>query len=420
MIASLIGGLLSRLAGHLSFCVSQFLLDTTRVYVSRGMAGHVGLPDSLHDDLLDGRSHAPRPILRRKLAQEKAEAANRAKSVFLANMSHELRTPLNAILGFSNLMRNDASVSAEQRQTLDIINRSGEHLLGLINNVLDMAKIEAGRTAVENTVFDLHAMMRDIADLMRQRAEAKGLTLTLEMAEGLPRVIVADEGKLRQVVLNLVGNAVKFTSQGGVTLRLASRPLGESHRVTLVIEVEDSGDGIAAEDQQRIFEPFVQLGHKSDQKGTGLGLTITRQFVELMGGVIRVESAPGKGSKFRVEVPVEPVGSCRDRVRRGQGNARGTPGAGPARIPRPDRRRPGGELAVVAPTAGAGGFPGARGRKWRGGRGGVSIVAAAFHLDGLADAGDGRPGGDPPHPRARGRARREDRGAFRFGVQGRA
>ncbi len=238
-------------------------------------------------------------------AKEHAEAANRAKSVFLANMSHELRTPLNAILGFSKIMQADASLSAEQRRMPEIINRSGEHLLSLINNVLDMAKIEAGRTAVENTVFDPRVMMRSIAELLRQRAEAKGLHLTLEMAEGLPHAIRADEGKLHQVVINLVGNAVKFTSRGGVTLRLASRPSGEPDCVMLVIEVVDSGDGIAAENQQRIFEPFVQLGHTSDQKGTGLGLTITRQFVELMAGEIRVESALGKGTTFRVEVPVK-------------------------------------------------------------------------------------------------------------------
>jgi CheY-like chemotaxis protein len=243
-------------------------------------------------------------------AMEQAEAANRAKSVFLANMSHELRTPLNAILGFSRLMRNDASTSADQRRTLDIIGRSGEHLLCLIDSVLDMAKIEAGRTAVESSAFDLHATMRDIADVMRQRAEARGLTLTLEMAEELMPMIVADETKLRQVVLNLVGNAVKFTSHGAVTLRLKSRPLSESHRVNLVIEVQDTGDGIAAEDQERIFEPFVQLGRNSDQKkGSGLGLNITRQFVELMGGTIRVESVPGEGSIFRVEVPVKPAES---------------------------------------------------------------------------------------------------------------
>jgi signal transduction histidine kinase/CheY-like chemotaxis protein len=242
---------------------------------------------------------------RAKLAQEKAEAANRAKSVFLANMSHELRTPLNAILGFSRLMQTDPAATSEQRRTLNIINRSGEHLLGLINNVLDMAKIEAGKTAMENTVFDLHAMIRDVADLMRLRAVAKGLELSLEMAEDLPRQILADEGKLRQAAINLLGNAVKFTSQGSVSLRLASQPLADSQRVNLIIEVSDSGSGIHPEDQKRIFEPFVQLGHKSDQKGSGLGLTITRQFVELMGGVIRVESAPGKGTKFHVEIPVE-------------------------------------------------------------------------------------------------------------------
>jgi signal transduction histidine kinase/ActR/RegA family two-component response regulator len=240
-------------------------------------------------------------------ARKQAEAANRAKSVFLASMSHELRTPLNAILGFSRLMQSDAAASAEQRRTLDIIGRSGEHLLSLINGVLDMAKIEAGRSAVERAVFDLRAAMRDIAELMRERAEAKGLTLTLEMAEDAPRAIVADESKLRQVVLNLVGNAVKFTSRGGVTLRLATGRAAAAGRVTLVIEVEDSGAGIAAGDQQRIFEPFVQIGRESDQKGTGLGLTITRDFVGLMGGVIRVESEPGRGSTFRVEVPVEPA-----------------------------------------------------------------------------------------------------------------
>ncbi len=237
-------------------------------------------------------------------AKEAAEVANKAKSVFLANMSHELRTPLNAILGFSNLMHADAAASADQRRTLDIINRSGENLLSLINSVLDMAKIESGRTNIQSTPFDVRAMMRDIANLMRQRAETKGLQLGLDLPADLPVTVQADESKLRQVVLNLVGNAIKFTAQGGVTLRLRARPADRSERLWLTVEVEDTGEGIAAEDQQRIFEPFVQVGPGSEQKGTGLGLTLTRQFVQLMGGVIRVESAPGQGSKFHVELPV--------------------------------------------------------------------------------------------------------------------
>lgn len=237
-------------------------------------------------------------------ARHAAESANVAKSVFLANMSHELRTPLNAILGFSSMMRRNPHLSESEAKNLDIINRSGEHLLALINDVLDMAKIDAGRLSLEIEAFDLGAMVRDVTDMMRLRAESKGLFLRVDQSSLFPRFIMGDEARLRQILVNLVGNAVKFTKTGGVTVRLNVK---ENARRHLLIEIEDTGPGIHPEDQERIFRPFEQLAEAVEQKGTGLGLTITRQFVQLMGGTIAVESAVGKGSLFRVDLPVEPV-----------------------------------------------------------------------------------------------------------------
>ncbi|MCQ8180885.1 PAS domain S-box protein [Methylomonas sp. SURF-1] len=236
-----------------------------------------------------------------QFARDAAETANKAKSVFLANMSHELRTPLNAILGFSSLMHKSPQLADNDRRNLDIINRSGEHLLNLINQVLEMAKIESGRVQLADAAFDLQEMVGDVLDMVQARAAEKGLNLALDPASEFPRFIVGDRDRLRQVLINLVGNALKFTRSGGVTVRLRSKHNATSH---LLIEVEDTGPGIAETDRQRIFEPFVQIGDDADGKGTGLGLSITRQFVQLMNGSIGVESAVGKGSLFRVELPL--------------------------------------------------------------------------------------------------------------------
>lgn len=239
------------------------------------------------------------------LAKDAAEQANKAKSVFLANMSHELRTPLNAILGFSSLMARDRNFPDHQRENLSIINHSGEHLLNLINDVLEMAKIEAGRLQLEIAVFDLGAMVLDVVELMKLRAEEKGIQLELDQSSEFPRYIRGDESRLRQILLNLVSNAVKFTQSGWVTIRLGTRENAHHH---LLIEIEDSGPGISPENQTRLFQPFVQIeaaNNKERREGTGLGLAITRKFVHLMGGEIDLQSTVGKGSLFRVDVPLE-------------------------------------------------------------------------------------------------------------------
>jgi len=237
-------------------------------------------------------------------AKARAEAANREKSRFLANMSHELRTPLNAVLGFSRLLKSGPDVTPRQRETLDTIVRSGEHLLNLINNVLDMAKIESGRVVLEESEVDLHRLLHEIQSLMGVGAAEKGLQFALESAPDLPRFVAVDAGKLRQVLLNLVGNAIKFTDSGGVKLRtrLASRERTEKAQIRF--EVEDSGPGISQQDCQRVFFPFVQGSQASAQAGTGLGLAICKQYVELMGGQIGIASEPGKGSEFYFSIPV--------------------------------------------------------------------------------------------------------------------
>jgi PAS domain S-box-containing protein len=246
-----------------------------------------------------------------------AEAANQAKSTFLANMSHELRTPLNAILGFAQLMARDLTLAAEKRAQLGTINRSGKHLLSLINDILEMSKIEAGGATFTAHCFDFFALLDSLEEMFQIRTHEKGLQWRVDRTGSLPRYIETDEKKLRQVLINLVSNAVKFTQTGSVQLHIASQPtepsqtpdpavFSQSRPVCLLhFEVEDTGTGIAVDEVESLFEPFIQSRYQSlAQEGTGLGLPISRQFVRLMGGDLTVTSLLGTGSTFRFTIPV--------------------------------------------------------------------------------------------------------------------
>ncbi len=273
-------------------------------------------------------------------ARDAADAANRSKSAFLANMSHELRTPLNAILGFSRIMSNDKTLSAAHRENLDIIRQSGGHLLTLINHVLDLSKIEAGRMTLQETDMDLGVLIDGVERMFRPRAGRKGLTLRADVAADAPRHIRADPVRLRQVLINLLNNAIKFTEEGEVALRVrrmtappdagaagGARPCDE---ICLLFEVEDTGPGVDEAEKKNLFKAFVQTrAGTASSGGAGLGLYISREFVRLMGGDIRVDGAPGRGTRFSFyirEIPCAPAAAENDGTdRRVVGLAPGQP-----------------------------------------------------------------------------------------------
>jgi PAS domain S-box-containing protein len=243
-----------------------------------------------------------------RVAKERAEAANEGKSRFLANMSHELRTPLNAVLGYAQILMRDEALSERQRQGLATIRHSGEHLLALIDDALDLAKVDAGRLELCPEPVPLPEFVREIDDIIRVGAKDKQLAFHCDVPTDLPAVVEADEKRLRQVLLNLLSNAVKFTEAGAVILRIAATPRGRG-MVRLHFEVQDSGPGIAAEQHEAIFHPFVQGGTRQGRSsGTGLGLAISRQLTRLMGGDLRLESEPARGSRFWFEIDVPVVG----------------------------------------------------------------------------------------------------------------
>jgi signal transduction histidine kinase/ActR/RegA family two-component response regulator len=236
-------------------------------------------------------------------AREAAEAASAAKSVFLASVSHEIRTPLNAVLGFAQLLASSADLKPAHAEGARAIQGGAEHLLTLINDVLEMSKIESGHVNIVHGAFAVRPLLEQLACMFRLPAQQKGLELQLRIAPDLPGAIVSDQGKLRQVLINLIGNAIKFSERGAIQIRVWSESNAGADKARIVFEVQDSGAGIAPQHHAEIFEPFMQAGNDLQRAGgTGLGLAISKRFVERLGGSIGVQSELGRGSTFRFDV----------------------------------------------------------------------------------------------------------------------
>ncbi len=278
-------------------------IDRVRAF-SVGAVDYITKPFQEEEALARIGTHISLRRLTERLTEEKerAEEANRAKSQFLANMSHELRTPLNAILGFSQILKMTGGLEARQLRGVDCIHDSGEHLLRLINDILDLARIEAGKMPLVPVATSLSTMMRFVSNLIAVRAEPKGLRFACESSADLPPAVLVDEKRLSQVLINLLGNSVKFTQHGAITLRLCALPeTGDFAR--LRFEVEDTGSGIDAHCLHTIFQPFEQVGDERQRVGgAGLGLAISRRIVQSMGSDIHVDSELGRGSRFWFEL----------------------------------------------------------------------------------------------------------------------
>lgn len=294
------------------------LLSVTALRDDEGrLTGFVGMVSDLTerkraDEELDRHRHHLEELVATRTwelaeARDAAEAANQAKSVFLSNMSHELRTPLNAILGFAQIMEWDERIPADERDNLRAINRSGRHLLALINDVLEISRIEAGRMTTQPTDFDLPDLLAAVVESQEVRARDKGLALRMTLPPELPCFVRTDAGKLRQILLNLVSNALKYTERGEVEISAEATRSG-APQTQLVFSVRDTGVGISAADLERIFQPFFQAEYGAALgEGTGLGLTISKDYAKLLGGDLSVESEPHRGSTFRLAIPVEPA-----------------------------------------------------------------------------------------------------------------
>ncbi|NTW05836.1 MAG: transporter substrate-binding domain-containing protein [Peptococcaceae bacterium] len=235
------------------------------------------------------------------------KSANEAKSRFLANMSHELRTPLNAILGYSALMQKDADLSEQSMKNLKIINKSGNHLLSLINDILEITKIESQKATVKKETFDFHIFIKNIEDMFALEVRSRNLTMKVEGLDRVPRYVFGDPLKLRIVLINLVGNAVKFTETGGITICFSVERLQQNH-FNLLVEVKDTGVGISEDEKEKLFQHFSQTKSGLNvSKGTGLGLAISQENIKILGGKIKVESSLGQGSTFYFTVELQEI-----------------------------------------------------------------------------------------------------------------